>query len=159
VPKASSTLSQYIKMNNGQSHILQPLFVIDDHRLDEEDEIDPESVPDGATTTTPNTDLPPEPFSDILCSVCQVSLVTRAIIPCRHVCLCKLCFEKVESCPICRGPIIYYFRTREEAISPTNSMNTNLNNTNELAESLTWWQRVERFNERFSDAMGLIRQY
>jgi len=56
-----------------------------------------------------------QPFSDVSCSVCQVLPVSRAIIPCRHLCLCARCFTKVDTCPICRGFISCYFKTRDES--------------------------------------------
>lgn len=129
---------------------------MDEHRADDSEEEDNT----GAFT---NNDLhsshsqqsQPPPFKDILCSVCQVSPVTRVIIPCRHVCLCTQCFEKVETCPICRGHIAYYFKTRQDPPSSNETTGTNVSDT---TQSPNWWQRVERFNEHFSDAIGLIRQ-
>lgn len=144
-PNTSTTLAQYIKMSTGHVHILQSLYVMDEHLR--EDDSDQEF--DG------DTDVPisQPPFKDILCSVCQCSPVSRVIIPCRHVCLCTQCFEKVENCPICRGPILYYFKTRQD-LQPDWPSDGGASN-----ENLTWWQKIERFNDRFSDAMGLIRQH
>ncbi|CAL8111001.1 unnamed protein product [Orchesella dallaii] len=137
--KPSSTLAQYIKMRNGQCHILQSLYVMDDHRADEGES--EEGLVDGES----------QPFNDVLCSVCQVSPVSRVIIPCRHVCLCTQCFQKLEICPICRGTIMYYFKTRHEPNYSTHAM------VQEEPEQLTWWRRVDRWNDNFSNAAGLVR--
>lgn len=125
---------------------------MDEHRSDPDDEETDGATPNDLTSSS--SSQPQPPFSDILCSVCQVSPVTRVIIPCRHVCLCTQCFYKMETCPICRGHISFFFRTRhdldsgvEESFQPAEP------------EILTWWQRMERFNERFSDAMGLTRHH
>ena len=49
-----------------------------------------------------------------LCIVCQLLPISRAIIPCGHACLCVLCFEKMNACPMCRNAITSSFILREE---------------------------------------------
>lgn len=129
---------------------------MDDHRADDSDEEDNNGAFVNNDLHSTQLQSQPPPFKDILCSVCQVSPVTRVIIPCRHVCLCTQCFEKVETCPICRGHIAYYFKTRQDPTSSSNG--TSSTNPSESPQFPNWWQRAERFNERFSDAIGLIRQ-
>lgn len=119
---------------------------MDDHRLGDDDSEMDDNLEEQQTKSPIQ-----EPFGDILCSVCQVSAVTRVIIPCRHVCLCTQCFQKVDICPICRGTILYYFKTRPD-IPTTN------NAAGEESQHFTLWQRVERWNEHFSEAMGLTTQ-
>ena len=52
--------------------------------------------------------------SESFCIICQEHPITRAILPCRHTCLCKLCFQKVDDCPMCRQPIQSFFKVRQE---------------------------------------------
>lgn len=40
-----------------------------------------------------------------ICVVCQVDVVNKVFLPCRHACVCNQCFTKVEKCPMCRGNI------------------------------------------------------
>ncbi len=44
------------------------------------------------------------------CVVCQDAAKTVLILPCRHLCCCKDCFDRImattqPSCPVCRGSI------------------------------------------------------
>jgi len=103
-PRSTSVLAQYIKMKDGNTHRLQPLYVVDGNS-------EAESLSSINSQTNESTD---QPFATVTCTVCQAAPVSRAIVPCGHVCLCSQCFGKVISCPVCRGPIHYYFKTREE---------------------------------------------
>lgn len=49
-----------------------------------------------------------------LCVVCQYYPLSRALLPCRHTCICASCFGKLETCPMCRSPIKSYFCVRTE---------------------------------------------
>lgn len=100
-PKPTSVLDQYIKLQSGQTLKLRQLYVMDAVK-EEENDIDNESP------------SPPQPFGNVLCSVCQCLPVSRALVPCGHLCLCAECFGKVAKCPICRGQITHYFKTRKE---------------------------------------------
>lgn len=46
---------------------------------------------------------------DDLCVICITEAKNTAVIPCRHLCLCKGCAEELkkhsQKCPVCRGPI------------------------------------------------------
>ncbi|KAJ8881677.1 hypothetical protein PR048_018163 [Dryococelus australis] len=55
---------------------------------------------------------------DQLCVVCQYFPVSRALLPCRHTCVCASCFSKMDRCPMCRGPIRSYFCIRGEEYMP-----------------------------------------
>lgn len=37
-----------------------------------------------------------------LCVVCQYYPLSRALLPCRHTCICASCFGKLDTCPLCR---------------------------------------------------------
>ncbi|KAB7501643.1 RING finger protein B [Armadillidium nasatum] len=45
------------------------------------------------------------------CVICRVMQPTRALLPCRHVCICSYCFTRLEFCPLCRSRISAYFLT------------------------------------------------
>nr|CCC94325.1 unnamed protein product [Trypanosoma congolense IL3000] len=46
---------------------------------------------------------------DGLCVICLTLPKNTAVIPCRHMCLCKKCAEELirhtPKCPVCRGPV------------------------------------------------------
>lgn len=111
IPRNTAILAQYIKLANGQSHKLQPLYVEDVGEVEVEEQLvsSPSSADNEAATSTQ------QPFSSVMCSACQTFPVSRAIVPCGHVCLCANCFGKVVNCPMCRGPITYFFKTRNES--------------------------------------------
>ena len=43
------------------------------------------------------------------CVICMDEVMTDLIVPCNHFCLCETCAfpekQKLEECPICRGPV------------------------------------------------------
>jgi len=47
------------------------------------------------------------PSGVVPCCVCLHARPSVAILPCRHLCLCKSCHRKLRSatCPLCRGPV------------------------------------------------------
>lgn len=62
----------------------------------------------------PGPAAPPPGGPATSCSVCLVRPRDAALLPCRHVCLCGLCAQRLvqapegaaaRACPICRGPI------------------------------------------------------
>lgn len=47
------------------------------------------------------------------CSVCLSNPVEIGLLPCRHFCVCEVCFYKlpnVKRCPICRSYVVKFFR-------------------------------------------------
>lgn len=40
-----------------------------------------------------------------LCVVCIDAEKSVLLLPCRHVCVCKLCSRQIDSCPVCRAQI------------------------------------------------------
>ncbi|KAK2164998.1 hypothetical protein LSH36_56g01019 [Paralvinella palmiformis] len=44
------------------------------------------------------------------CVVCLSAAVTRAFLPCRHACVCDVCFSRLTHCPMCRTIISSSFR-------------------------------------------------
>jgi hypothetical protein len=157
ISKPSTVHAQYIKLFNGQAHLLQ-VYLVNDQRSWLNNWVciriftffvlvgfwqslyvsgpeppvydDEERTPQPAqSSSVGDTNLQQQPFQDVFCSVCQSLPVSRAIIPCRHVCLCARCFSKVDSCPICRGIISCYFKTRDESY---------MNRMDELSWSVTF---------------------
>lgn len=49
-----------------------------------------------------------------LCVVCHFFPLSRALLPCRHTCICAQCFPKLDCCPMCRSPIKTFFCVRAE---------------------------------------------
>lgn len=43
------------------------------------------------------------------CVICLEGSPSRVFLPCRHVCVCRSCFSRLQACPLCRGPIYSYF--------------------------------------------------
>ena len=64
------------------------------------------------------------------CPICLNQVITQCIIPCGH-CLCHICINKVNICPICRGEIIKTQRIFvENQYSNTENNFVNLSFTN-----------------------------
>jgi len=56
-------------------------------------------------------------ISDLgLCVVCQVSPVERALLPCRHACICNGCFAVLLNCPLCRTFITSSFDVTSSSV-------------------------------------------
>lgn len=103
-------------------------------------DIEDESLKDEDPTT-----MKDNPFPTILCAVCQAFPVSRAILPCAHLCVCYFCFEKVSRCPICRGPIQLFFRTQSETYVANSGLTKS--ETSPLRK-LTWPEYFEHISER-----------
>ncbi|XP_012553561.1 E3 ubiquitin ligase RNF157 isoform X1 [Hydra vulgaris] len=52
------------------------------------------------------------------CVICHSNPVTRALVPCRHSCVCKTCFYKIQVCPVCRITIESSLQVRDESDIP-----------------------------------------
>lgn len=58
---------------------------------------------DSEVPSTPDIGEDAQTASDLgLCVVCQSSAVERALLPCRHTCVCNGCFAVLLHCPLCR---------------------------------------------------------
>ena len=55
-------------------------------------------VPDLEAAAAPTFDATQQE----LCIICHACPVTRALLPCRHQCICGACFPRTKLCPICR---------------------------------------------------------
>ncbi|CAG2111467.1 unnamed protein product [Medioppia subpectinata] len=90
----TSLITQYLKQRSGHMFDLKQLFA-------------------------PQSDV--EPRSSQFCVVCQTSLVSHALLPCRHTCLCGQCLQRVDKCPVCRSPFTSYFRVRDDEFDAEDS--------------------------------------
>lgn len=57
-----------------------------------------------------------------ICVVCLTDPVEVGLLPCRHFCVCEVCYERlpnVKRCPICRSYIVKFFRHKAKvAVEP-----------------------------------------
>ncbi|XP_049878205.1 cell growth regulator with RING finger domain protein 1-like [Pectinophora gossypiella] len=93
-PLPSGILAQYLKQANGHLSCLKQLYVSG------------EAAEAGGYAG--RVEPPP------LCCVCAAAPLSRALLPCRHACLCAHCLPKLDKCPICRSAISSYFCIRNE---------------------------------------------
>ena len=96
-----------------------------------EEPTNPDQAPNNLDQSPTNHDGSPsaEEQGGNLCIVCQMLPISRALIPCGHACLCALCFDKMNTCPMCRQPMTSSFILRDEP-------NLNQNNDYEFSEIL-----------------------
>jgi len=86
--------------------------------------------------------------SGTLCVVCRVYRVSRALLPCRHTCVCARCFGKLSACPMCRSDIRSFFCvTEEEDMSLSEPPGGDL-------DGLNMGQRFMYWNNRLNDWLG-----
>jgi len=50
-----------------------------------------------------------------LCIICHSNHVTRALLPCRHQCICGACFKRTKLCPVCRSNVTSFLVTGDES--------------------------------------------
>ncbi|CAB0031923.1 unnamed protein product [Trichogramma brassicae] len=96
-----------------------------------------------------------------LCVVCQYFPLSRALLPCRHTCICAVCFCKLDRCPMCRSPIKSYFCIRGEEYMPeaqeTNSCKQRQagGRAHEANNAASHW--LHDWNDRLTDFLGFTR--
>ncbi|KAI4454732.1 cell growth regulator with ring finger domain protein 1 [Holotrichia oblita] len=99
-----------------------------------------------------------------LCVVCQYFPLSRALLPCstyftnflydfRHTCICASCFDKLDRCPMCRGPIKSYFCIRGEEYMPLPNAKSSVNSS--LQSPVCNW--LDALNDRLIDFLGFQR--
>jgi hypothetical protein len=151
---------RFIKTFYGFSCRLRPLFLQGDSRDSENpssaDTDDQELFRDRSNPLNSSGSGPYEnqPFYRIRCTLCQTLPISRAIVPCGHLCTCAHCFAKLKYCPICRGQIQSFFKTRDE--SYMNSIPQFMKNTEEAKpRRLTWTEYFEELSEQLNIMLGL----
>lgn len=85
-----------------------------------------------------------------LCVVCQFYPLSRALLPCRHTCICALCFGKLETCPMCRSPIKSYFCVRTEDYLTDCALGLEKTNASAKRQAFSQWVQ-----ESITDLLGL----
>ncbi|CAH1981179.1 unnamed protein product, partial [Acanthoscelides obtectus] len=125
----TSILAQYLKQANGQLSCLKQLYLATGNPGGYEEGQIPlavaEPVEGGPSSVEPTLVCRTNEDSTFwntsgeqLCVVCQYFPLSRALLPCRHTCICASCFDKLDRCPMCRGPIKSYFCIRGEEYMP-----------------------------------------
>ncbi|KAH9406617.1 Zinc finger, C3HC4 type (RING finger) [Tyrophagus putrescentiae] len=100
IPLETSIIAQYIKRKSGVVLNLQDLYI---------------SIDNG-------DNLP-------YCVICQEEYITRALLPCRHACVCSECFQRIDLCPLCRSSIQNFIPFNQ----PNSTQATNQQNNSETA--------------------------
>lgn len=145
----TSILAQYLKQANGQLSCLKQLYLAVGNNLNGD-----ETTTTGTNAHT-NSVAPTYDKEDVsvwavageqLCVVCQYYPLSRALLPCRHTCICSVCFEKLDRCPMCRSPFNSYFTIRNEDYSPGESL------PQDLKPSLLNW--LLNWNDRLNNFLG-----
>ena len=53
------------------------------------------------------------PISDMVCIVCMEREKKVVLLPCKHMCMCKVCTDEIMAdkarCPVCREPVVDSF--------------------------------------------------
>jgi hypothetical protein len=138
--------------------LLQQLYLATGNPLSYDDE--PPSVfceaADEAVDKDENSLTPPTAWgptstsNEQLCVVCQYFPLSRALLPCRHTCICASCFSKLERCPMCRSPIRSFFCIRGEEYLPTETKSSSSTDTKPVP--LFRW--LMQWNDRLTDFLG-----
>ncbi|KRT83469.1 hypothetical protein AMK59_4618 [Oryctes borbonicus] len=158
----TSILAQYLKQANGQLSCLKQLYLATGNPLgyDESGHIplalaEPVQGGPGRTLVCPSGgDTGMWNVSgEQLCVVCQYFPLSRALLPCRHTCICASCFDKLDRCPMCRGPIKSYFCIRGEEYMPL--PNTKSSISSSLQSPVCNW--LDALNDRLIDFLGFQR--
>lgn len=108
-PAVSHVIAQYVRTPYLQPHLLKTMFVANagDHI----------ASGDGDRKAEPQCDEEPA-----LCVVCQNAPVDRVLLPCRHCCVCVVCFPRLSRCPMCRSHINAYFELTPDAETVPNNV-------------------------------------
>nr|XP_027207007.1 cell growth regulator with RING finger domain protein 1-like [Penaeus vannamei] len=149
-------LHQYLKQYSGQLTRLQALYTQGNKTNENVGRTMPsaeKSSSEAESATTANKDAKEEieeveekageeeddddevPIEEA-CVVCQVKRTSRALLPCRHVCVCNTCCGRLNNCPMCRARILSYFLVAPESADDFESTEVEIHDTPSL------WQRV-----------------
>ncbi|CAB3362299.1 Hypothetical predicted protein [Cloeon dipterum] len=150
----TSILAQYLKQANGQLSCLKPLYLANGNPLGYDDEppsvfceagLNSEADKEAATPTAWG---PTCTSQEQLCVVCQYFPLSRALLPCRHTCVCASCFGKLDRCPMCRSPIRSFFCIRKEDYLPVEARSSS------DAKSVPLHRWLLQWNDRLTDFLG-----
>lgn len=161
----TSILAQYLKQANGQLSCLKQLYLATGNPGGYEEGQIPLAVAEpveggpgtlGRTLVCGNEDSALWNSSgEQLCVVCQFFPLSRALLPCRHTCICASCFDKLDRCPMCRGPIKSYFCIRGEEYMPIQSNGKSQSASATNHSSFYNW--LFNWDDRLTDFLGFQR--
>ncbi|KAK8726924.1 hypothetical protein OTU49_010136 [Cherax quadricarinatus] len=137
----SCILHQYLKQYSGQLTKLQVLYTqVSDSSPGGESKSTNSSdkVPraEKVDETQEEEEIPEIPLEEA-CVICQTKRTTRALLPCRHVCVCDTCCGRLDNCPMCRARILAYF-----LIAPEDPASAHEEETTEILEPPSAWRRL-----------------
>ncbi|GLV40218.1 Mahogunin ring finger 1 [Carabus blaptoides fortunei] len=172
----TSVLAQYLKQANGQLSCLKQLYLATGNSGNYDDEsatevsltlaepIGEDGATDGQALLCENDTSATDDDGDSgsvwkhaseqLCVVCQYFPLSRALLPCRHTCICASCFDKLDRCPMCRGPIKSYFCIRGEEYMPIQTKSPNKHVPHAHRPLYNW---LDSWNDRLTDFLGFQR--
>ncbi|XP_026292342.1 cell growth regulator with RING finger domain protein 1 [Frankliniella occidentalis] len=167
----TSILAQYLKQANGQLSCLKQLYLATGNTMtsydDETSPLDTAFCPNGLAgglQRAHGLSLGQPGDGDgcgvraallceeQLCVVCQFYPLSRALLPCRHTCVCAGCFNRLDRCPMCRSPIKSYFCIRGEEYMPLET-----GNSTKAAPPTPLAQWLQDWNDRLTDFLGFHR--
>ncbi|XP_043220888.1 uncharacterized protein LOC122381122 isoform X2 [Amphibalanus amphitrite] len=98
VSMGTSVLHRYVRQADGRVTLLQPLY-----------SSGVENPPEDRGPASPSGRPQSPPGALGVCCVCRSEPAEVVLLPCRHGCVCKDCFRRTETCPLCRGRVAQYF--------------------------------------------------
>ncbi|CAG9862951.1 unnamed protein product [Phyllotreta striolata] len=159
----TSILAQYLKQANGQLSCLKQLYLATGNSGGYEEgqiplavaepvEGGPEPMGRHLVCRTSEDSTLWNSSGEQLCVVCQYFPLSRALLPCRHTCICASCFDKLDRCPMCRGPIKSYFCIRGEEYMPISA-----NNKTQDPHHGPLYNWLHHWDDRLTDFLGFQR--
>jgi len=137
----ATVIKSTVNGDNMQNEVVEQYIQTADQRV-----FPLKNVFDAGLDNTQDAPVPSAPTmmqsDDKLCIICHNYPVTRVILPCRHKCLCKLCFQKVNECPICRLNIEAYFPIKSEKDFPL-SQQEERNQVREEMNNMGVWNFIK----------------
>ena len=91
-------------------------FAFENFRNDSTDVNDTSSIEDSSDVNDASDEMSNSSSENDLgssfpeCIICQTRRQSRALLPCRHSCVCHVCLKQLTRCPMCRADIESYFK-------------------------------------------------
>ncbi|XP_026466051.1 uncharacterized protein LOC113369690 [Ctenocephalides felis] len=147
-PLPTSMLGQYLKQSSGQLSTLKQLYLATPGDTNSANDMTQAqfSASDRDSTYSSLIGQP-----DQLCVVCQCFPLSRALLPCRHTCICAICFSKLDRCPMCRAPISSFFTIRAEDYIPQSAIPAHHTTRSGKGGAAMW---LDALNDRLTDFLG-----
>ncbi|MQL71889.1 hypothetical protein Taro_004232 [Colocasia esculenta] len=99
----SARSSQEREEGFGESDCVEPAFPVEDAQSCCH-EGPPATAPEVEKVTAAARQYPREMRLGGTCKACAKGEASVLLLPCRHVCLCKLCDSSIDACPVCDAP-------------------------------------------------------